>query len=156
MRRWEVIIDLIKRKNISSVVEVGVLKAENASNILSAFPDLEFLGIDPYVGSLKTYDHKANKPIAEKVFSKYSNAELFIGISEEYPVNKKYDLVFIDGDHEYEGCLKDILFWKDKCKIIAGHDYSRSHPGVVKAVNKVFSKVETFSDNVWLVNNEPL
>jgi hypothetical protein len=156
MRRWEVLVDLIRKEGITSVVEVGVLKAENASNILRAFPEIEFLGIDPYVGSLETYDHEKNKVLAEEVFSKYNNAELFIGISEEYPVSKKYDLVFIDGDHKYEGCLKDILFWKDKCKIIAGHDYSQHHPGVVQAVDEVFPKVQTFSDNVWMVVNESL
>lgn len=148
-RRWDVLKNLIKDHNVKTMVEVGVLKGENASNILEAFPDLNYIGIDPYIGSLATYDHDANKVLAQSIFDKYENAELFIGVSEDFPVDKTYDLVFIDGDHEYDGCLRDILFWKDKCKILTGHDYSKYHPGVQTAVDKVFNSVKVYEDNVW-------
>lgn len=49
------------------------------------------------------------------------------------------DLLFVDGDHSYEGCLGDLMRWAPACKpggIIAVHDYNkeedwlRQHPGV--------------------------
>ena len=50
------------------------------------------------------------------------------------------DFVFIDGDHSYEGCKKDILAWLPKMKpngVFSGHDYAW-HPPVQQAVREVF------------------
>jgi len=47
-------------------------------------------------------------------------------------------LLFIDGDHTYEGVKKD-LEWVDvvyRGGIIALHDYTSKFPGIVKAVNE--------------------
>ena len=150
VRRWHELIKIIEENNVRSFVEIGVLKGETASNILKAFPDLEYIGIDPYVGSLDTYDHAVNKKLAQDIFDQYKNATLFIGVSEDFAVEKQYDLVFIDGDHSYQGAKADIEFWRDKCKILSGHDYSPHHKGVVKAVDENFNKVKVLKDNVWL------
>lgn len=48
------------------------------------------------------------------------------------------DAVFIDGEHDEKNVGKDIDAWLPKVKrggILAGHDYSSTFPGVVKAVN---------------------
>lgn len=40
--------------------------------------------------------------------------------------DRTLDFVYIDGDHSYEGCRRDILAWARKVKvggILAGHDY---------------------------------
>ncbi len=50
-------------------------------------------------------------------------------------------LAFIDGDHSYEGCARDIAAWWPKVKPggqIAGHDYSHEYPGVMQAVSEAF------------------
>ena len=59
--------------------------------------------------------------------------------AEDYQDNS-IDFVFIDGDHSYEGCKKDILAWKSKIKengVLAGHDYAWHEP-VRRAVADVF------------------
>ena len=46
-----------------------------------------------------------------------------------------FDLVYIDADHSYEGCSKDIQAWLPKMRkgsILAGHDFW--HPPVKQAV----------------------
>lgn len=66
---------------------------------------------------------------------------------------KKYDLVFIDGDHSYDGVSKDIEAAKDYVKeggVIAGDDYSKDYPGVVRAVNKCF-KNPTITGKIWMI-----
>jgi len=61
--------------------------------------------------------------------------------------------VFIDGDHEYDGCIADIRAWLPKVRsggIIAGHDYSDTFPGVPKAVAEVFGdKIRTIGQS-WI------
>jgi len=54
------------------------------------------------------------------------------------------DLVFIDGDHSYEGCASDIRLYLPKArKVICGDDYHSNDagvphfPGVVQAVNEL-------------------
>jgi predicted O-methyltransferase YrrM len=40
--------------------------------------------------------------------------------------NVKFDMIYIDGDHAYEGCLRDLLLSHQKIKSggwIMGHDY---------------------------------
>jgi hypothetical protein len=56
------------------------------------------------------------------------------------------DMVFLDGDHEYERVLADIEAWLPRArKLLCGHDYGHpDHPGVAKAVE------ETFGDRVVL------
>ena len=53
--------------------------------------------------------------------------------------DESLDFVFIDANHEYEEVKKDIELWYPKVKkggIFAGHDYSDTWQGVVKAVNE--------------------
>lgn len=61
------------------------------------------------------------------------------------------DVLFIDGDHRYEGVKKDIENWLPFVKkggVIFFHDFDETSPGVVQAVNEAFKKVETFKETV--------
>jgi hypothetical protein len=50
------------------------------------------------------------------------------------------DLVYIDGDHSYEGCKRDIEIYRQKARrVICGDDYmEREGFGVIEAVTKLF------------------
>lgn len=66
----------------------------------------------------------------------------------------KYDLIYIDGAHDYESVDYDISLFKSKVKeggYISGHDYYS--PDVKNAVKKHFDEesIITFSDSSWLV-----
>lgn len=57
----------------------------------------------------------------------------------EYIDNNEWDFVYIDGDHGYEAVKRDIIDWWPKLqngRILAGHDYHSSQPGVIQAVNE--------------------
>lgn len=61
-------------------------------------------------------------------------------IAKDY-ADDSLDLVFIDGDHSFEGCSADIRAWLPKVKIggyLAGHDYESTYPGVIAAVHLAF------------------
>jgi len=56
--------------------------------------------------------------------------------------DESLDLVFLDADHSEEWVLRDLEAWLPKLRlggVICGHDYgSRHHPGVKRAVDRVF------------------
>ena len=63
-------------------------------------------------------------------------------LAERYP-SVTWDMVFLDGDHSYEGVSLDIKLFRDRIKpggILAGDDYSQDvFPGVVRAVREAFN-----------------
>lgn len=66
--------------------------------------------------------------------------------------DESIDAVFIDADHGYESVKKDILAWMPKVKtggILAGHDYIRTHSGVIQAVDELIVSPEIIRD-CWL------
>jgi len=70
--------------------------------------------------------------------------------------NNMYDLIYIDGDHDFESVSGDIELFKNKVKIggfLCGHDLNLKTPGVKLAVEKHFPNKEIFlfSDSSWLV-----
>jgi predicted O-methyltransferase YrrM len=65
---------------------------------------------------------------------------------------RSLDFVFIDAGHSYEEVKKDIQAWLPKVKkggVLAGHDYSKSFPGVVKAVRESLPGHVQKSKNCW-------
>lgn len=62
------------------------------------------------------------------------------------------DFVFIDADHTYEGCLRDIEAWTPKVRAggaICGHDFNDRWPGVQRAVRET-GRFALASDSVWI------
>jgi len=95
------------------------------------------------------------KNILEKykniVFHKMSFDD-FISIDSD----NLYDLIYIDGNHDYDSINRDINNFKYKVKTggyIAGHDYNSDTKGVEMAVYNHFPNKEVciFSDSSWLI-----
>lgn len=65
------------------------------------------------------------------------------------------DFVFIDADHSYKECLRDIKTWEPKVRpggLISGHDYDHpKFPSVAQAVNEMFDEVGIAVDYVWFI-----
>jgi hypothetical protein len=73
-------------------------------------------------------------------------------------IDIKFDWIYVDGDHSYEGCLIDLencLKVLKKNGIIFGDDYGNK-PGVVKAVDEFITKhnfkLEVFAHNQFQIN----
>jgi SAM-dependent methyltransferase len=63
------------------------------------------------------------------------------------------DFVFVDASHSYEAVKDDIAQWERKVKRggwFGGHDYHVRFPGVIRAVNEVFPKIELLPGWVWV------
>lgn len=66
---------------------------------------------------------------------------------------RKVDMIFIDGDHEYESVKTDIQTFLPYLKeggLICGHDYAPGlFPGVVKAVGELVPGFSTAVGSIW-------
>ena len=80
-----------------------------------------------------------NKPIDQRVYALGNIIQIIGGSSYVSKfLNLKFGIIFIDGDHTYEGAVKDILAWKDSLvsgRLMIFHDYDRV--GVYKAVHEL-------------------
>ncbi len=53
------------------------------------------------------------------------------------PDSVQPSVVFIDGDHSYEGCLRDWNNVRNRaCHYVLFHDYAASHPGVQRVIDE--------------------
>ena len=71
--------------------------------------------------------------------------------------DQSIDIVYIDGEHNYENVSRDICAWFPKVRDygwITGHDYDNlpEHVGVVQAVDKLLGKPgRVFTDSSWAI-----
>jgi predicted O-methyltransferase YrrM len=64
------------------------------------------------------------------------------------------DMVFLDGDHEYEAVKRDIALYRPFVRpggILCGHDYWHDHAGVIQAVNESVPMFKVAVRSIWSV-----
>ena len=129
----EVTLANLVRKYISRddfvFVEIGVWSGLTAQHMLQEFPQMDYYGIDPYIGFYNASQQLCDEAriLAEERLSPFTNAELrfepSVEAAKDFPA-LAIDLLFIDANHRYEFCLQDMQSWwpKTSC-IMAGHDF---------------------------------
>jgi hypothetical protein len=162
----------------SKFIEVGSWKGKSAAyiavEIINSKKDIKIDCIDLWADCIDSWKGISEDQKDEHVKSNYLY-ELFIkNISslsniinpirmDSISASKIYkdntiDFIFIDANHDYDNVKKDIEAWFPKVKIggvIAGHDYTKYWPGVVKAVNDFFVKKNTLiSGSCWIYKND--
>ncbi len=144
-------------------IEIGCFKGEFARYLLENLPILRLTSIDPL--ELSDLDIRGcYEDIKENTESFGKRFRLLNLFSDEAIkiLDGQYDFVFIDGDHSYEQCRKDILNYSCLIRaggIIAGHNYhiadNSAHPGVHTSVNEIFgNRVKLAKDFIWYVKKE--
>ena len=112
-------------------VEIGVQRGLFSMTLLSNNPNLFLKCIDPwlpYNEQSNQSEHEINYEHAVGNLSKL-NAEIIRKTSNAALSDfedRSIDFVYIDGNHEFDYCCSDIIFWSRKVKIggiIACHDY---------------------------------
>ncbi len=170
--RWSVLISALDslQKPVYSIVEIGVNQADCSRFLRLCFPLAHLYLIDPWeLGS--TYRASdgpitTKESVMEKAFNKVqnyfqndSNTHILRKTSKEasFLVPDSIDLVFIDGNHDYDFVKEDIELWLPKVRsggILAGHDYDlrgERFSGVKRAVDELLgSNISIGKDSVWL------
>lgn len=146
------------------IVEIGcyfgrsaMALADNTSGIV--------ICIDPYQGLYDSPNHTIRLDFNDTVYhdflynlSEHINSGKVIHyrstVDEISPLLfPEADFVFIDGDHSYEGCKKDILFAKSIMRhgIIAGHDWgTEGYQGVDKSVRELLGEPNVVGTVWWI------
>ena len=114
---------LLQEKKIKTILEIGL-----AQGHFSKF--LEECGLE-VTGITK-----------DETLLRYKPTVIWIGDSKKYTQIGEFDLVFVDGDHSYEGVKADYERYKGKCKFMAFHDILglRDCEGVRKLWHEVRGK----------------
>lgn len=145
-------------------LEIGVASGWTMNHFLNEIPNLILIGVDPYVA----YDDGGIQITQEKLDAQFAAAQENISEFDRATIVKEYsdkvasfveedllDYIFIDGDHSYDGVLKDLENFYSKVKtggIFAGHDYSLK--GVRDALdefrkNKDLDPIKHTNHDVW-------
>lgn len=138
----EVLVPEIKKLESKDVyLEIGVDRGRSLSIAnLFAKEGVKLYGVDiNETKELKRY-LKKNKHIT---FIHGDSVE----VAKEWKKANKIKVLFIDGDHSYEGCKRDIQAWfphLTKDAVILFHDCDETSPGVVAAVGEFAKKVGKF------------
>lgn len=115
---------------MQSVVEVGSLRGRSAFALLTAC-DGPVYCIDPWPEHYRSFMAQCGH---------FPNLVAIRGSSPEAAAQvPDVDMVFLDGDHEYEGVVADIEAWLPKTRtLLCGHDYGHpEYPGVAEAVDEI-------------------
>lgn len=164
--RADAILNRLENINNPKVAELGVLYGKTSRSLLEGHKTLQLYMIDTW-DDFKDYDfieyYKTTKDKSilsdneqrkkeyeqvknicnqyrdrTKIIKNYTHKAVFL-FKDDY-----FDLVFIDADHSYEGCKRDIIEWLPKVKQngwIGGHDFGYKPDifGVDRAVKDLFN-----------------
>lgn len=124
--------------------EVGTFLGESALIWCKANPALHLTCIDPYVAyRARPSQHiqDRNYAKAQRTLARY-NATIIRAASldavKEF-TDGSLDFVYIDGDHRFDACIRDLIAWVPKVRsggLVILHDYcSFERAGVMPAVD---------------------
>lgn len=147
-------------KSYDTYLEIGTFDGVVMSLLAEKYPEKLFYAIDPFREATRTGGGSQDYFWANN--KSYENVHLYKMISEKaLPIlidkGRKFDLIFIDGDHSYEAVISDlelsIKLINPGGKIFC-HDIDCE--GVIKAVNEFAEKtgiefIQT-SQSVFLFN----
>lgn len=129
--------------------EIGVDRGNHAKQILNGYLNIEKLVlVDPWM----PYQGGQDLNVAEydNVYKQVQNSfqsDRRVEIIRDFSINaskkfldKYFDFIYLDGNHQYEFVLKDLEAWYPKLKqygVMCGDDFGHpSGQGVIKAVSE--------------------
>uniref|UniRef100_A0A6C0JW53 Methyltransferase n=1 Tax=viral metagenome TaxID=1070528 RepID=A0A6C0JW53_9ZZZZ len=152
----------------STICEIGIFRGDFAKELIKLNPSRLVL-LDIFEGIVDSGDQDGNNYITinldqaynnlKEHFSNDSRVEFMKGDSSTnlrtFP-DETFDMIYIDGDHSYEGCKKDLLQAYAKIKNggwIMGHDYEMN---MVKANKAYIFGVRKAVDEFCLMHGQTI
>jgi predicted O-methyltransferase YrrM len=151
-----------QRTKVEKMVEIGSYQGESTTLFALKFNPKELYAVDPFVNGYDEFDGSSTGDFTNVVHNfnlRISQYQCINHIKDfSYAVLDKFednslDFVYVDGDHTYEGVVRDIKMYLPKIKVggfIAGHDLGRE--SVTKALRNQLGEVDArFEDSSWVV-----
>jgi len=151
----------MEKYDIQSVCEIGVFESQNFKRMIEHNPRIA-VGVDHWKDdgviarndsafSQEKLDEMAN--YFKSLMSRNPNIRLCRQLSHEAAANfpdEYFDLIYIDGDHTYEGCYRDMQNWWPKLKkgrFFTGDDFTNRRAPMTGVEFGVVKAVQTFAKN---------
>jgi SAM-dependent methyltransferase len=87
-----------------------------------------------------------------RVHGIFENGEEARDAVRQFAGRVKFDLVWLDGDHDYEDVRDDIQAYRPlmaERSVLAGHDYDPTFPGVIRAVDEFCPGFKRGPASIW-------
>jgi len=148
----------MEKYDCKRIAEVGVFRGENFALMIEHNPEVA-VAVDAWSDKVAN-DAKLSQERLDEQYECFRammmnkpfvqiKRGLTTEIAKEYEADY-FDLVYIDADHSYEGCKKDLEAWYPKVKrFFTGDDYNK--PGVKKAVDELGLKVYELPRHGWAI-----
>jgi hypothetical protein len=156
------LVNILKLLNVKTGAEIGVDKGDFSLALFKEIPKLKMICVDPWHGESRRAKRKM-KIAHEKTKQQLKNydAQIIKDTSLNAVKNIKdesLDFIHIDGNHSFDFCITDLVFWSHKVKIggiISGHDYMQHYRfGVIEAVN-AYTRAHNIIDWYLVKGNVP-
>ena len=152
---------LAKYSQGKDCLEIGSYKGKSANYIAPKAKSL--ICIDPFRaddgGQTQFVDYTTLQEFLKNT-NKFTNITPVIGKSEDVYKqfqDGQFDMMFIDGMHDYDSVMSDIEKYWPKLKIgghMCFHDYQKDWNGVIKAVDEYFIRPDALYDSVAVVQKK--
>lgn len=152
----------MKKYDCQKIAELGVCEGENFMRMIEHHPQ-EAVAVDAWLDDSVISRNDWGFSQAElnelyRTFRRETKDKAFVRILREYTFDAArhfpdnyFDLIYVDADHTYEGCKKDLESWYPKVKkgkYLLGDDYVNNHKArntgvifrVAEAVNEFAKK----------------
>lgn len=138
-------------EKMDSIIEIGSWKGRSGHALCSGCKGMVYL-VDTFKGTAGEMEYFKDTDAFEQCvenLKEFDNKTIIVSdsasIAPKLPV---VDMVWIDGDHTYEGCKRDIELYLPKAKkLICGHDFGRDV--IKRAVKETLGEVESFGEEIW-------
>ena len=147
---------LIDKYSTGNILEIGTWYGKTTYELAVRYPDKTVYTID-YIGKDLKLNPEINRGLIKekkelcKYAKKLKNVKFLYKDSKKFNFNsfKEVDFIFIDGDHSFEGALKDTqksikYLEENKGGIIAFHDIRVGHTEIPKLMRYL-------SDNIGYI-----
>jgi len=176
LKRWDELLIRLDPVARTTVVEVGVWRGKMSKVLLSRTKFMVLHMVDRWEAPPDGDSYASSgSEIAAGLKGSFDQAfHESVNIAQAYPKRAhvikedsvaaaarfedgSVDIVFIDGDHSYNGCHRDVVAWLPKVRKggwIGGHDYAHPKQGEVKrAVDELFAgkKIVLGGNRSWWV-----